>query len=244
MGIKSSLRSNQMARTSREFISRLGANIESPFPSIVRNLTEAKISNVIDVGANVGQFGLDIRRHGFKGQIVSYEPADKTFETLSHTAMRHKPWKAIKLGLGSVESQRTINISGNSGLSSSILDMGSLHLENFPDSAFVSQQLISVSTLDKQLEHLRLKPHEIMLKMDVQGFESEVLKGASLSLSKIPLCYLEVSITPLYIGESSFLPILIELSKFGHQVIDVFRGIKTKSGKLLQLDILTKLADK
>jgi hypothetical protein len=49
-----------------------------------------------------------------------------------------------------------------------------------------------------------------------------------------------VSITPLYKGEISFLPILIELSKFGHEVIDVFRGMKANDGRLLQLDILTK----
>jgi FkbM family methyltransferase len=155
---------------------------------------------------------------------------------------QHQPWKAFQLGLGSAESERTINISGNAGLSSSILEMGSLHLENFPDSVTVARQKISISTIDKQLAVLGLQPQEIMLKLDVQGFEAEVLKGASQSLSKIPLCYLEVSISPLYEGEVSFLPILIELSKFGHEVIDVFRGIKAKDGRLLQLDILTKLS--
>jgi FkbM family methyltransferase len=114
------------------------------------------------------------------------------------------------------------------------------HELNFPDSATVAKQNISISTIDKQLTVLGLQPQEIMLKLDVQGFESEVLKGASHSLSKIPLCYLEVSITPLYEGEISFLPILIELSKFGHEVIDVFRGMKANDGRLLQLDILTK----
>ena len=242
MGITSGLRSNSLARSAREFFTRIGSNGDSPFTSIVRNLEKLDVTNVIDVGANVGQFGLDIRRHGFEGQIVSYEPVKETFVSLSQTIKQHQPWKALQLGLGAAESERTINISGNAGLSSSILEMGSLHLENFPDSATVAKQNISISTIDKQLEVLGLRPQEIMLKIDVQGFEAEVLKGASQSLSKIPLCYLEVSITPLYEGEISFLPILIELSKFGHEVIDVFRGIKAKDGRLLQLDILTKLS--
>jgi len=244
MGITSGLRSNSLARSAREFFTRIGSNGDSPFTSIVRNLEKSNVSNVIDVGANVGQFGLDIRRHGFEGQIVSYEPVKETFGILAHTIMRHQPWIAIQLGLGAEDSERTINISGNAGLSSSILEMRSLHLENFPDSATVSQQNISISTIDNQLEVLGLRPQEIMLKLDVQGFEAEVLKGASQSLSKIPLCYLEVSITPLYEEEVSFLPILIELSKFGHEVIDVFRGIKANNGQLLQLDILTKLSNK
>ena len=122
--------------------------------------------------------------------------------------------------------------------------MTSLHLDNFPDSKTIANQNIKLSTIDKQLAVLRLCPHEIMLKLDVQGFEAEILKGASQSLPLIPLCYLEVSLNPLYEGEITFLPILIELSKYGHEVIDIFRGIKSKNGRLLQVDILTKLSGK
>lgn len=244
MGIKSRLRTSSLARSARELLAGMGEISNRPFKSIARNLENFQITGVIDVGANVGQFGLDVRRHGFEGLIVSYEPVQETFGLLSQTIKQHQPWKAFQLGLGATESERTINISGNAGLSSSILEMGSLHLENFPNSATVAKQKISISTIDNQLEVLGLRPQEIMLKLDVQGFEAEVLEGASQSLSKIPLCYLEVSITPLYEGEISFLPILIKLSKFGHEVIDVFRGIRTKDGQLLQLDILTKLSKK
>lgn len=242
MGIKSGLRSNLLARSAREFLAGIGSRSDSPFSSIVRCLKESKVSNVIDVGANVGQFGLDIRRHGFQGQIISYEPVQESFGSLTQTIEKHQPWSAFQLGLGSTESKGSINVSGNAGLSSSILKMGALHLENFPESVTIARQNISISTIDKQLEILGLRPQETMLKLDVQGFEVEVLKGASQSLSKIPLCYLEASITPLYEGEISFLPILIELSKFGHEVIDVYRGIKAKNGQLLQLDILTRLS--
>ncbi len=244
MGIKSRLRSSSLARAARELMMGIGTIADTPFKSIVRNLQECKILTVIDVGANVGQFGLDVRRHGFEGQIVSYEPVEETFNLLTQMIKQSQPWRAFQLGLGAAESERAINISGNAGLSSSLLEMGSLHIENFPDSATVSKQNIVISTIDNQLETLGIPPEEIMLKLDVQGYEAEVLKGAAQSLSKIPLCYLEVSITPLYEGEISFLPILIELSKFGHEVIDVFRGIKANNGQLLQLDILTKLSNK
>lgn len=243
MIVKSALRRSSLARLTRELLIGMKEITETPFKSISRNLENSQIKSVIDVGANVGQFGLDIRRHGFEGLIVSYEPVQETFESLSKTIRKYQPWKAFQLGLGASESERTINVSGNSGLSSSILRMGSLHLKNFPDSGTVAKQNISISTIDKQLEDLELKAHEIMLKLDVQGYESEVLKGASLSLSRIPLCYLEVSLIPLYEGEDSFLPILSQLSKFGHEVIDVFRGIKANNGQLLQLDILTKLSN-
>lgn len=240
MNLRQRLRTNSKARMARERILALQSSHDSPFRSIVRNVQELDIRNVFDVGANVGQFGLDIRRHGFGGQIFSFEPIAETFAELSETIGRHQPWHALQLGLGSRVSEQEIYVSGNAGLSSSFLKMDNLHLENFPHSKTVSKQKVEVSTIDRQLEVLGIDPHQTLLKLDVQGFEAEALKGASKSLSKFPLCYLEVSIVPLYEGEITFLPIVAELSKFGHQIIDVFRGIKAKDGKLLQLDILTK----
>lgn len=244
MLIKSSLRSNTFARSSREFIKRIQSNEVSPFSSIIRNLKEQDVSTIIDVGANVGQFGLDIRRHGFKGQIFSFEPVKEPFDRLTRNIKKHQPWNAIQLALGASDYDTKINISGNAGLSSSILQMESLHVENFPDSATISNQNIKVSTIDQQLNILGVRPQDILLKVDVQGYESEVLKGASQSLSKIPFCFLEVSLFPLYKGEIPFLPILNELSNFGHVVIDVFRANMTSKGRLLQVEILTKQLDK
>lgn len=242
MALSSKLRTYSIARSVRELITSVEKISDGPFKSISRELNRFQINTIMDVGANVGQFGVDVRRHGFKGLLVSYEPVQESFKILLQTVQKHQPWKAFQLGLGAGETELLINVSGNAGLSSSILEMKPLHLENFPESATASSEKIAISTIDKQLENIGLPSRNIMLKLDVQGYEAEVLKGASKSLSEIPLCYLEVSITPLYEGEISFLPILNQLSHFGHEVIDVFRGIKAKDGQLLQLDILTKLS--
>jgi FkbM family methyltransferase len=244
MVFRKNLRTNPVARSLREFIIGISSLSDSPFKSITHSIEVTNVSKVLDIGANVGQFGLDIRRYGFKGQIISFEPVKEFFEILSNTTKKHKPWSAINIGLGATESVQYINISGNSGLSSSLLTMGKIHLNNFPKSATVSTQKVLVSTIDNQLEVLGIDPGKILLKLDVQGFEAEVLKGAAKSLSKIPLCFLEVSIVPLYEGEIVLLPILNLLSESGHEVVDIFRGLKTKNGQLLQLDILTKLTVK
>jgi FkbM family methyltransferase len=241
VGIKSRLRKNPLARSAREFLSRVSSIADSPFKSVVQHLKESNVSSVLDVGANVGQFGLDIRRHGFQGQIISYEPVKETFAVLAHTALKHQPWKAMQIGMGATESESSIYISGNAGLSSSLLQIGPIHLTNFPESATISTQKVLISTVDRQIDLLGVDPKTVMLKLDVQGYESEVLKGAPRYLSEIPLCYLEVSMISLYEGEITFLPILNMLSESGHQVIDVFRGLKTKKGQLLQLDVLTRL---
>ncbi len=240
MRFKKKFRTIPSVRSIRELANFARSFSDTPHKSLNRHLEEFKIQNIIDVGSNVGQFGLDMRRRGFNGLIVSYEPVEETFRMLAQTIKANRPWKIFQLGLGSIETKVEINISANDGLSSSILKMGTLHLENFPESATVRKEQISISTLDNELERLGLRPEEILLKLDVQGFETEVLKGASNSLAKIPICYIEVSLVPLYEGELSLLPILNQLHEFGHQVIDIFRGVKSKNGQLLQVDILTR----
>ena len=244
MSARKKLRTNSIVRSVRERALSLKSASSSPFDSLVNNIENYKIDCVVDVGANVGQFGLDIRRHGYKGELVSFEPVAETFDALLRTIKNRQPWKAIQLGLGSRESELTMNISRNDGLSSSLLDMKNIHISNFPDSEMISNQKVQISCLDIQLNKLAIDPRSILLKIDVQGYEAEVLKGASESLTKIPLCYLEVSLQPLYEGELTLLPILNLLSISGHEVIDVYRGVQASDGNLLQLDILTKLSSK
>jgi FkbM family methyltransferase len=232
-----------MLRFAKNFLLGILNSQHTPHKAIVSYLTSWPNICVIDVGANIGQFGLDIRRAGYKGPIYSFEPASECFSTLTKTTRRYQPWLAFKLGLGSAEGCATINISGNSGLSTSILRMLPVHLENFPESQKVAEEQIQISTVDRQIEDLNLAPSDVFLKIDVQGYESDVIHGALKSLSSIPFCYLEVSLKPLYEGEITFLSILNLLSASGHEVVDIHRGIRAKNGELLQLDVLTRLSN-
>ena len=229
-------------RRARSTIRRLADSRQSPYRSILRNVEPINDLVILDIGANIGQFGIDIRGAGFRGKIISFEPVAHSHRVLRDTIARFQPWDSFPIGLGSVEGDFTINVSGNNALSTSMLTMNSIHLENFPSSATTHTENIKVSTVDKQLSLLGLDPSKVLLKLDVQGFEFEVLKGATGTLPLIPYCYLEVSLIPLYEGERIFLEILNELANSGHQLVDVQRGIKSAKGELLQLDILTKLS--
>ena len=239
-----SFRINRHLRKIKSILNVLTKINQSPQQSIYKLLQRSNVTTIIDVGANVGQFGIDMRRAGFNGQIISYEPGQESFELLHEAARKNAPWKILQLALGSVEAEQVINISGNSGLSSSLLEMETDHLKYFPTSRTIKQEIVQISTLDKQIINLGLDPQFILLKLDVQGYEFEVLQGASNSLSKIPFCFLEVSLFPLYKGELGWIQIVNLLAAAGHEVIDLYRGTETKNGKLLQIDILTKLSGK
>jgi len=238
------LRTNPLLRDIRFRIEKFSEINESPHKSLVKKLERYPDLAIFDVGANLGQFGIDMRRNGFSGKIFSFEPILQTYLNLVKTTQKYRDWKPFQLGMGSSDGVQSINVSGNAGLSSSILPMLEIHKRNFPKSVTNSRELIRMSTVDHQLQLLKIEASNILLKIDVQGYESEVLKGANTSLRVIPACFLEVSLQPLYEGELTILPILNMLADSGHHIVDVFRGVKSKKGELLQLDIVTELSDK
>ena len=241
--IKDLLRVNPTARMLREHAYAFSKFKDSPFPLIQIYLRRANITHIFDVGANIGQFGIDVIRTGYKGQIISYEPGLKAFKKLNRLTQKFDQWTAVQMGMGAFTGNATINISGNSGLSSSILEIGQSHLENFPTSKTISQEKIILSTVDHQIDSQNLDPSKVMLKIDVQGYENQVLAGSMKFLPTIPMCYLEVSLSPMYIGEANLPTIINMIASAGHTVVDIHRGVTAKDGTLLQIDILTVSED-
>jgi SAM-dependent methyltransferase len=82
---------NQAIYWVRRAASSLGYAINSvpnlDEPDLVAFLISRNVDLVLDVGANVGQFGTDLRRYGYKGEILSFEPLPAMFVILTDKAM-------------------------------------------------------------------------------------------------------------------------------------------------------------
>lgn len=238
--LKKFFRGNQLARQAKVYLDNISSLGTSPTKHIATILNQFEGLTVLDVGANIGQFGLDLRRSGYAGPIESFEPVTESFNRLEKCSLGNQPWAVTKMALGAEPGVSKMNISGNSGLSSSFLRMEDIHEFNFPESKYVGVESVQVSTIDDEINRLKLTPDKIFLKIDVQGFESFVIKGAEKSLPSIPFSFIEVSLRPMYEGELTLREILNMLNSYNHEVIDVFRGVKDKSGNLLQVDILAR----
>jgi len=194
------------------------------------------INKVLDVGANTGQYAQLIRKLGFNGKIISFEPLKSSFNELEKKASKDNNWTALNYGLGSKEEERILNISKNS-YSSSILEITSKHVENAPLSSYFKKEIIKISTIDNLYEDLVSKDDIILLKIDVQGFEKEVLEGTKQSLSKIKGLQVEMSITELYKGEMLFMEMINFLKSNGFELKSLENGFyNDKTGQLLQVD--------
>lgn len=194
---------------------------------------------LFDVGANTGQYVEQSRALGFGGLAVSFEPMAAAYETLASKTAHDPRWISRKLALGAQAGEVSLNISGNSG-SSSTLPMTTTHEQAAPGSGYVSSELVVVTTLDEALASLPGLPDgPRFLKLDVQGLEHEVIRGATATLSSVDYLQTELSVAALYDGQADYLSLLADLRAAGLHLVHAEAGFTdSRTGRLLQFDVL------
>jgi Methyltransferase FkbM domain len=111
------------------------------------------------------------------------------------------------------------------------------HVEAEPTSAIFRTETVSVRRLDEVLPPLLNNEERIFLKVDTQGFEDHVLKGATGILGKIVLLELELSLVTLYSGQTLLPEMMNLVAGLGFTPVSLDRGFAdNKRGKLLQVD--------
>jgi len=203
-----------------------------------RSLLESlEVDLVLDVGANTGQFGTRLRREvGYAGRIVSFEPMAAAFAELARQSSSDPLWEARNHALGDRETEAEIHVAGNS-YSSSLLEMLPAHLEAEPGSKYVASETVRVKSLDGLFEGLREGARSVLLKLDVQGFEKQVLDGAAASLPHIAAVQMEMALVPLYSGETLFRDHWARMETLGYELVSVEPAFNDpRTGRLLQVD--------
>ena len=196
-----------------------------------------KINTVLDIGANIGQFAMELRESGYNGRIISFEPLSEAYSHLLINSKNDSNWIiAPRMAIGNEEGKKTINISGNS-YSSSILKMTGTHIKGAPDSAYIDSEEIYINKLDNIWKTFLKNEDNIFIKIDVQGYESQVLEGATNILPKIKGIQIELSLVPLYENQLLFRDMLDYITNLGFEFCDILPGFRDRqSGKLLQFD--------
>ncbi|MBB4636131.1 FkbM family methyltransferase [Longimicrobium terrae] len=236
-------------RLARHALRRFGIDVAryEPVPPHLRRrarlLSRFAPSVVLDVGANSGIYGRELRACGYAGRIVSFEPLPSAFEALSGVAAADGAWEAHPVALSSTEGERTLFRSGNSW-SSSLHDMDERHLRVAPDSAYVGAEAVKTITLDSLFGRLVRPGERAWLKIDTQGHEDAVLAGAAASLPRIETVEIEMSLLPLYAGQVLFPELYAWLTDAGFTCLDLQPNLlDPQSEELLAVDGIFRRAD-
>jgi FkbM family methyltransferase len=192
---------------------------------------------VIDIGANRGQFTVAARNLLHPSRIHSFEPLPAAADSLEKSCAGYPEVVVHRVALGAQQGRAALHVNKHSQ-SSSLLELGGRHLQAFPAATAVDHVDVIVRRLDAELDAIALE-RPVLVKVDAQGYESEILAGAGGSVEAMDALIVETSFTPLYEGETPFLELLDQVSEMGFRFE---RPVGTltdpTTGEYLQMDAL------
>lgn len=207
---------------------------------LVHYLNLHAIESVLDVGANTGQFASMLFDAGYQGRVVSFEPLPDAHEVLTKNARESgKPWiVAPRVALGDKEGTAQFHITHRNTASSLFTPREDL-VSATPGARVVRTIEVRTVRLDDAVSDMSLPKGREFLKLDVQGAESLVIAGAPNFLSTATGVMLELSLTPLYLGQPPASEVLKGIYASGFEIWDVWQGYRNpETARLRQVDLL------
>jgi FkbM family methyltransferase len=217
---------------------RTGVAASVEHTQVLKNLRDHNFSTIIDIGANRGQFALIARDFFPKAKIVSFEPLDEAAKTFRRVFSSDPMTVLYENALGPVHKQMEIHISKQDD-SSSLLPISGLQDDIFPGTAEKETRSVEVKTLDEVVSVESIQ-QPALLKLDVQGFEIDVLKGCESLLPLFKYVYVECSFVELYVGQSLAHEVISFLSSNEFALTGIYNLSYSKQGFPIQGDFLFK----
>jgi len=192
-----------------------------------------RIELVIDVGANRGQYAQELRAHGYRHEIVSFEPAAEAFETLRQRSAADHRWSIRQLAVSDEEAIVELGAADNF---SSLLPVAGRLSALFPEAAPHRRERVHACRLDATGLELP-EGSRTLLKLDVQGFERQAIAGAGGILEGVAIIETELSVAPLYVGQALLAEIVCLLERHDYRLVELDPVLRDRTtGQYLQFD--------
>lgn len=233
-----------MRRRARSLVRHLGLDVHRYQPALdiavrrSRLLRDHRVGVVVDGGANTGQWALGVRRNGYSGPLLSFEPLAEPFSKLLGAAAGDASWRCVRAALGDVDAMMPMNVADNSR-SSSLLPMELAHVDVAPQSSYIGSEIVRVVRLDTIVPEMVRPGQRLALKLDLQGYEAAALAGAERILADVRIIECELSVVLLYEGQALYIEMIEMLDAFGFTLASVCEGLTNPAtGRVLQMDAI------
>lgn len=193
------------------------------------------IATILDIGANVGQFSTVINTIFPKANIYAFEPLPDCFQKLKLRMAGCEKFTGLNFGLGDQSGSLMFERNAYSP-SSSFLEIADAHKEAFPKTRNTETVEVKIERLDTLVKDLFITS-PLLVKIDVQGYEYQVLCGGEQTIKNARLVITETSFVSLYKNQRLFDDVYRILTNWGFVYAgSVDQLYNPKDGQILQAD--------
>jgi len=212
----------------------VGAAIEHE--PMLRTLAPYGIRTVLDVGANIGQFTLVARRIFPNARVIAFEPLAAECERFASVHAGDSRVKLVRAALGPECATVAMHVAGARD-SSSLLPITATQAQLFPGTGESHCESVQVLPLLEAVSDEELDG-PLLLKIDVQGFELQVLEACASVLNRVEFVYVECSFVEFYAGQAMAGEVVTWLQKRGFALAGIGSLTRGPSDVGVQADFL------
>ena len=194
------------------------------------------LRTVVDVGANVGQFALLTVRTQPQAHVHSFEPLPEAANCFERVVGNMPNVTLHRVALGAQEATLPIHVTSRADSSSLLAP--ALQSVVFPGTHEVARHETQVMPLDRILSKADIKS-PALLKIDVQGYEQQVLEGCAPLLDRFEWVFVELSFVELYAGQALAPDVMQWLEGQGFILASIYTDAASyRDGRMVQGDFL------
>ena len=198
---------------------------------------------VLDVGANRGQFAERIRKLGYRGWIVSFEPVPEVYRALSRRFEGDDRWRGLQVALGDRDETRAFHVAGADAQASSFLEFNDAGPARWGEAHEVRETMpIRARRLDEIWDECMPNGDSprVFLKMDCQGFDVNVIEGAGERLRHVVAIQSELALEHFYEHMTAFSDAVAAYEELGYDAVGFFPLARRKPDylRLVEMDCL------
>ena len=199
---------------------------------------------VLDVGANKGQYGRALRRSGYTGHIVSFEPVPQFFAELSRVSADDDRWTVHQMALGTEDATLPIHVQRtlSSALPSTEYGRGRFSaLREAAERELVVE--VPARRLDGLIDDVTAhvpapegRALRLYLKMDTQGFDLQAFGGLGERVKDVVGMQSEVALLLIYEGMPRMAEAVAVYEAAGFEISGLFPVTREKDGRVIEYD--------
>ena len=213
--------------------------VRHPQASYLRRVfADWRITGVIDVGANEGQYHDFIRDDvSFTGPVVSAEPIPALAAQIRSRASRTSNWRVERVAMGPQSGSSSFRVTAGSQFSSFLEPLESTRTQFYGQTSVEESITVAVDTLDALIDrHSTFLGDRIYLKMDTQGFDLQALKGLTQHVNRVVALQSEASVKPVYHAMPHFTETIRTIEGLGYTISQIFPNNDGNFPLLIEFD--------